>query len=239
MSKIKLFDLDESEDSKREFIDKDLPQPYKGALRWVMLGPSTSGKSTLIKNILFNDKWGYNKYFDEFYIFCGSIDDCQEMRTFRTKFHMDKRMRIIQKFNDEEVKSLINQIEEENSQLGTPLKCLFVFDDQICNNLSSSHKLNTLDEIFIRGRHAAISAIISTQKYTSLNSNVRMLNLKYLTIFEGTNEGDLVNVSKEHPLPGSNAKQTLATLKAGLNDKYSNVTIDYLANKEGRLKQQL
>jgi hypothetical protein len=145
-------------------------------------------------------------------------------------------MRIIQKYNDEAVKSLIEQIEESNSELGTPLKILMVFDDQICNGLSSSHKLNAIDEIFIRGRHAGISAIVSTQKYSSLNNNVRMLNLKYLTIFHGTNQGDLESASKEHPLPGENWKDTISILKEHTEKKYSSVTYDYTADVADRLK---
>jgi ABC-type arginine transport system ATPase subunit len=86
MSDLELFEISHADDSKINLIKENLPKPYKGALRWVLLGPSTAGKSTLIKNVLYNIKWGYDKYFDEFYVFCGSMDDCHEMRQLRAKY---------------------------------------------------------------------------------------------------------------------------------------------------------
>ena len=40
-------------DTKLKYIDQTLPKP---AFRWIINGPTMCGKSTLIKNVIFNKK---------------------------------------------------------------------------------------------------------------------------------------------------------------------------------------
>ena len=56
----KIFSIQQPEDYKLKNIPEQLPKPV---FRIVLIGHSGSGKSQFINNILFNNSWGYNKYF--------------------------------------------------------------------------------------------------------------------------------------------------------------------------------
>ena len=232
MVDVQVYDNLARTDARTRVINPMLPQPTKGALRWVLLGPSMAGKSTIIKNVLFNDKWGYNKYFDEIYAFIGSLGDVADLKTEVHKRGLTDDICVQHKFNNDDVENLFDQIELANSKATNKSRVLFIFDDQITNGLSSKSKPNIIDTLYVRGRHALCSVIISTQKYRLLNNNVRQLNVTYLTIFEGTNSADLEAVSAEHN-GTKTPKQLLAILRSKLTSKYDTLTIDY--NRQGLL----
>lgn len=221
-------------DKKLKLIDKALPKP---PFRWCILGPTQAGKSTLIRNILFNVKFGYEKYFDEIYIFIGSLDDIIETQELIKRFKLTKKMKVEQKFDPDATSELFDSIEKDSIKPNPP-KVLMIFDDQICNSLCSSGKLGIIDQIFVRGRHANISCIISSQKYMSLNNNIRALNLSQLTIFSGTSSTDLDKVVEEH-VGVYDEKSMLQTIKDRIEQRYNFVTIDNSKNGKERLLDML
>jgi hypothetical protein len=204
---VKIFNHNKKPDTKVNFIANGLPKPKNGALRWILLGPTGSGKSNIIKNVLYHKEWRYvspngKGYFDEVYAFMGSLDDVEELKQLTKKYRLEDTISVHNEYDDNLVRKLYRDIEEENSQLISegkePSRVLFIFDDQVCNNLSRIGKLTCIDRIFIQGRHAFISTIISTQKAKMLNQNMRVLNVSHFTVFHGTNSYDLNTVSQEH-----------------------------------------
>jgi hypothetical protein len=197
--KIKVYKPSVQPDDDLKLIDPKLPQP---PFRLILIGPTMSGKSNLIKNYLFSKEFGYSKYFDEFYIFSGSLDDCEEYEKLAVKARISRKCCIVQLYDDEKVKELSTEIENDATEARKKdekqRKVIFVFDDQICNNVCKPTTLNAIDELFIRGRHFNCSVIISAQTYMKLNQNTRDLNLSHLTIFAGTQPKDLTNIVKEH-----------------------------------------
>lgn len=224
------------DDTKITKINPELPKP---PFRWILVGSSGSGKTNLIKNILFEKKWGYVKYFDEIYVFSGSKDDLEEYKGYANKLNLQNKMGFYQKFDDAGIKKICDEVEEDNNsiRIKNPVRCLFVMDDQICNNVSSISKLNSIDEIMIRGRHAHISCIVSTQKYTALNQNIRKLNASAITIFQQTNRQDLESVAKDHS-DLMNPNELLELFRQHLKEKFSFITIDTKADYGERIRDK-
>lgn len=212
------------DDIKLNKISPELPVP---PVRWVVVGSSGSGKTNLIKNILFEKKFGYCKYFDEIYVFSGSKDDVEEYQGYANKMNMQNKMKVFQKFDEEGIKGICDEVETENNsfRIKNPTRVLFVLDDQLVNGISKISKMNVVDEIFVRGRHCQISCIISTQKYTALNQNIRKLNASAITVFSETNRSDLLQVADDHA-ELMNPKEMMELFKQHLKEKYSFITID-------------
>jgi excinuclease UvrABC ATPase subunit len=109
----KIFEIEQPEDYKLKLINPDLMKPV---FRCVLIGHSGSGKSQFINNVLFNNSFGYNKYFNEIYVFNGSLDDVDAMKQMQANFKM-KNLSIQQKYNDEIVKDLFESIEKDNLKM--------------------------------------------------------------------------------------------------------------------------
>ena len=159
------------------------------------------------------------------------MDDCDSLRQIQANYKM-KNLSIQQKYNDEIVKDLFESIEKDNLKKKLhKSRVLFIFDDQICNNISNIRgKLNALDELATRGRHANCSYIISSQKYKSLNNNIRCLNATNLIVFSGTASSDLEAIAEEHNSMFTK-DQMMDIFRKYLDKKYSFVIIDNFRRK--------
>ncbi len=134
-------------------------------------------------------------------------------------------MHIITEYKDEEMNELYDDIEkDEENEKNEKNNILFIFDDMILNNISNTNKKNTIDKIFIQGRHINASIIISTQKFTSLNLNMRICNLSVITIFSSTNRKEIEQVVEDHSF---NIKKEvlLEYIIDYLNSNYKSITI--------------
>lgn len=221
--------------SKLEKVAKQLPYPNK-ALRWIMLGPTGSGKSVLIKNIIFNKSFGYRDFYDEIYLFIKSKDDVFEFKQLLQQQQMQDKCKIIQKFDNTEVLDLINDIEGDVEKTSKLNNILFVFDDMVLDGISHSNKKSVIDEVFMRGRHANISIIISTQRYKWLNQNMRVNNISNLSVFHGTKASELVAVADEHS-GIFESDDIIKMFKEYLVKRYDYITIDYTADHPFKNKE--
>ena len=183
-----------NKDSIIKYHSKQSKEPSVPLLpmRSLIIGPSASGKTYLLNNLITNI---YKNCFERVYIFSQSIyldrtyDPIKEMQKdiksedlyFETfdeaalQNIINKHSRIITKLKDEKVKEMYNI-------------CIviddFIDDKRISNN---SKALNSL---FIRGRHSFISTICLIQKYISVSPMIR-LNVSALMIFKLKNMKDL------------------------------------------------
>ena len=229
--KIELYESEKLQDYKLKYINNALPQPV---FRWIFSAPSNSGKSTLIKNILFNKNFGYKYYFDEIYAFIGSLDDVLELDNLVKSNDLENKICISNVFDEYKLNELYNNLEKDNSKRKSKIRSLFIFDDMITNNICNRTKMNIIDKIFIQGRHIQASVIITTQKYKALNNNIRQLNATHLTVFSGTQQTDLEQISEEHS--NTKSKEQLQEIfKNNLDRKFNFITID---NKNFNVRNQ-
>lgn len=217
--KLEIYEPDIKADKKLKILAKEIPKP---PFRWVIIGPSGSGKSNLIKNIAFNF---YKKYFDEIYIFIMSKDDAIEYEKLSHSARISKKTQIITKIDLDEIGELYFDIEEDNAYKKSKDRILFVFDDAIIDNISNHYKKNIIDRLFVAGRHANVSTIISTQKYKMLNANMRMTNANVVTVFN-SNAKELQQIADEHNNL-LNTNDMYEMLKELTKERFSFMTIDY------------
>lgn len=247
---IKVFKDNKPYDEKLTTI-KHMNKLLKPPFRLSVVGFSGAGKTNIIKNFIFHF---YKKYFDEFYFFLGSKDEqklfkdlskkhiCKKRKKTKQKLEKqffqenvdsddddyDEKINIISTFDDMELHNLIDEIEEDED---AP-RVLMLFDDMIFSNISNRHKLNSLDRLFMNGRHANISTIIASQKYTSLNQSSRCINCSMIILF-GLNAKELKQASEEH----SNLltpDEFIKMYKEYTKEPYSFIAINYQQNVKDR-----
>lgn len=214
-------------DSKINLIDKKL---FKPPLRQVYLGRTMSGKTNMLKNILFRKEYGYLKYYDEIYFFTDTTDEIFEISYLALKNKVDDKFTFVNGFNPEKVEKLYNDIKKDfrNLEEGKePTRVLMIFDDLITSGISKSNKPTVLDKIFQNGRHYSISIIVLTQSYKAINRNMRSLNISQLFIFYGVPEKELEMVAEEHSTIILGKKDLLQVLKNQLTQPYTFVVIDH------------
>ena len=157
-------------------------------MRIALVGPSQSGKTTLITNMILNI---YRGCFERIYIFSASINIDASWKP--VKDYIENELNInTQKekvfFEDNDFDNL-NQIINNQKHVIEYLKhrnikqlynILIVFDDMLD---SGSMKHNSLlTSLYVRGRHFNCSVITSTQMFRGLDSIIRK-NLQSLYVF--------------------------------------------------------
>lgn len=167
-------------------LHSQLPQP---PFLLTVVAPRKSGKTNLIVNALICDEQFCNK-FDVILIWS---------RTFKH----DSKWRNIQlpegsvtvDFLEQEAMTILEAAEWVAEK--TVVNTLFIFDDMITEGIMNSHRMGTVENIAVRGRHANVSIIIITQMYMALSTSVR--NNSTNSIFFRIRNGDeLDKIAREN-----------------------------------------
>lgn len=209
---IKVYEPMKIEDEKRKLLNPRIPRP---PYRVIMVGQTGSGKSNLIKNFLYT-KGFYKDYFDQIYLWCGSMDDCEEYESLMedTKYRewnekkgeyyktkkgdLEDKMSVSHGVDEDDLQELFEKLETDDEAEND--RILWVFDDMIVNRLlQSKGRMNVLDEAFVRGRHigAGLSVVLSTQKYRQLSQNMRISNSSHLVLYHGLSNLDMDAIGQE------------------------------------------
>ena len=208
---IKVYEPDGSNDERLKILPSQIPKPRFSI---AIIGSTGSGKSNLIKNMIYN--W-YKEYFSEIYIFCGSLDDCDEYeklgdktkckmwnrkkgQLYKTKkMDMSDKIIIEREPSEASLTELYNDLEEEQHEEGKKLRTLFLFDDQITSGLFRSRgNTGIINKIQVQGRHINLSVIYTSQKYKMLPQNARSQNITHLILFNGMSKNEIEVIAKEH-----------------------------------------
>ncbi len=151
-------------------------------IRSVILGPSGSGKTILLQNMIINL---YDKCFERVYIFSPSINvdatwtpvkeyienkmDAHETET--DKFYFDH-------YDQEALESIIATqnkiILEQKSKNKKKLFQILIIIDDMADDSSFSRQSKLLHSLYTRGRHACISTVTATQKFTAISPIIRV-----------------------------------------------------------------
>ena len=169
-----------------------LPQP---AFRLILVAPSSSGKTTLVNNLLTRPEFGYKKLFKKnIFLFSPSIkyDDALDklgVKEENTRSHYDEDF-----INEivEDQKTTINKHTKEKAP-----HILMLFDD-IVFELPKT-KSSELKKLFFYGRKFKISLIITTQKYRQLEPAYR-LNASQYVYFLNINTREYDAIADDQPV---------------------------------------
>ena len=181
----------------------DIPQGNHEILprlsfRGLVQGPSNSGKTVLVVRLLVDPQF-YRGAFDKIYVFSPTassdpgMDPLREyVKTLQNQsvdptFHDILDVKVVQDILDRATK-VTKHLKERKEKFRPQI--LLYFDD-FCDNQAVMHKCGSiLDTLYIRGRHANVSVLISSQRLKLVSSVIRV-NLSFIIIFRLRNNNDL------------------------------------------------
>jgi len=144
---IKVFKTSKDKDYRKQYLNQEFLLP---PFRVVIVGATGSGKTNLIKNILFNKSFGFRDYFDNGFIFIGSGDDYREYsklaNTLTSREYNEKtrdyfkskkipltdKYQIEQSTTEEDLLDIYNELESNDYDNESTI---FIFDDMITDKL--------------------------------------------------------------------------------------------------------
>lgn len=212
-------------------IDKDtIPKKY---FFMVISAPRGSGKSSLTRSMIKNL---FQKEYDYCFLYSPSLDLNDDYSMFNNQ-NPAKGM-IMNKYSDEAKYSTDVQKVIE-TQIGYTLKdkkdrpdILLVLDDVLESRLLRINSwLSTLSH---RGRHMAISVIISLQKIRGIPRTIR-LNVDIWVLFRINNYSELEQMILEF-IPKHKHKQARELIESVFNEKYKYITINSQQDPKTRVR---
>ena len=199
-------------------------------MRSLIIGPSASGKTYLLNNLITNI---YKKCFERVYIFSQSIyldrtyDPIKE-----TQKEIKNEDLYFETFDESALQNIINnhsriisKLKEE--KMSEMYNICIVIDDFIDDRRISNNS-KALNSLFIRGRHSFISTICLIQKYISVSPMIR-LNVSALMIFKLKNMKDL-NALLDETSALINKKKLLEIYERAIEQKYNFLYINLMAD---------
>jgi hypothetical protein len=143
-------------------------------MRMLIVAPSNSGKSNLLKNMLLRPEFGYRDYFTDpktnalnYFVFSrtlGADHTLDSLVDQLPKFHAYRE------WDDTIIRDIM-----EYSRLKTDRGVLLILDDMITDaNAFNKRSGNLLNGLAFMGRHHKVSFIITAQSYTSIQRPIRI-----------------------------------------------------------------
>ena len=188
-----------------EVPESKYKQVGKLPIRSILVGPSGSGKSILLQNMIIDI---YKGLFGRIYIFSPSID--VDHTWLPVKNHIKKELKLEETdeekfyFSEYDPNALSKIIEtqkkvieyQKKENFKKKMAILIVIDD-MADDVQFSRNSRLLHALYTRGRHSCISSICSVQKYVCLSPLIRV-NASELYIFRLRNNQDLTSVIDEN-----------------------------------------
>lgn len=166
-------------------------------LRAIILGPSGSGKSILLQNMILDI---YRDCFSRIYIFSPSINvDYQTWEPVKKYIEKDISNNDNENFyydhyDEESLFNIIDTqrkiIEYQKKHNNKKLFQILIVVDDFADDVKFSRNSKLLHSLFTRGRHSQISTIVATQKFNALSPIIRV-NASNLFIYRLRNYSDL------------------------------------------------
>ena len=166
-------------------------------VRAVILGPSGSGKSILLQNMILDL---YRDCFSRIYIFSPSINvDYQTWEPVKKYINKtipqnDDEEFYYDRYDEESLNNIITTqrkiIEYQKKQNHNKLFSILIVVDDFADDVKFSRNSKLLHSLFTRGRHSQISTVVATQKFNALSPIIRV-NASDLYVFRLRNYSDL------------------------------------------------
>ena len=166
-------------------------------LRAILLGPSGSGKSVLLQNMILDL---YRDCFSRIYIFSPSINvDYQTWEPVKKYIaksipENDDEEFYYAHYDEDALNNIINTqrkiIEYQKKHNHNKLFSILIVVDDFADDVKFSRNSKLLHSLFTRGRHSQISTLVATQKFNALSPIIRV-NASDLYVFRLRNYSDL------------------------------------------------
>jgi len=134
------------------------------------------GKTTIVANLLANEKFPYYKLFDgdDIYIVSNNeLDNKLELLSKRLRIPEENRMH----YDEEMLEVLYEQLEDEfmesKDEGEKPTNKLIIFDDCGYSGDLKNKNYGIVSKIISNGRHCLISSIFNVQKFTQASTTLR------------------------------------------------------------------
>jgi hypothetical protein len=219
--------------NKEEKIPWDNPYLPAPPFRLNLIAQSNSGKTTLILNLLNRDKYFYKEYFeDRVHVFSKSICCDRDWESLDDKIIR----RSYEELSEKELKKIWKKQEQLVEKKGKTRETalLIIADDMIEKIINTSRRPSVLQNMYMRGRHANISVIITTQEYMLLPKTIR-INASGNIIFRINNVRELDQIAEEHAGTLSKNKFKELADKVWSNSPWTFLFIDYTSPNRFRL----
>lgn len=145
-------------------------------MRLLIVGKSQlSGKTNLILNLLLRNQFYRNKYDGQniFIVTNNKLDN--KLKILRKEKDIGDEN--VMEFDEEDLEDLYEQLEDEFLQdvadKKKPSNKLIIFDDVAYSGGLKNKTAGIISKIVMNGRHANISSIFTTQKYSLVSTGVR------------------------------------------------------------------
>ena len=199
-------------------------------MRSLIIGPSASGKTYLLNNLITNI---YKNCFERVYIFSQSIyldrtyDPIKE-----TQKEIKNEDLYFETFDEAALQNIINNhsriIAKLKDEKSKEMYNICIVIDDFIDDRRISNNSKALNSLFIRGRHSFISTICLIQKYISVSPMIR-LNVSALMIFKLKNMKDL-NALLDETSALINKKKLLEMYERAIEQKYNFLYINLMAD---------
>eukprot|EP00438_Fugacium_kawagutii_P028406 Skav208340 [mRNA] locus=scaffold5193:47648:48400:+ [translate_table: standard] len=180
-----------------EYKQSKYPHVPRIPIRSIIVASSTGGKTVLIQNLILDV---YRDCFSPIFIFSPSVHTdptfVEVKKYIRSHMKVDDKKEYIffEHYNPEELEKMKNTqtkiITYMKDHKLKKLHSIFIVVDDHANDLNCVRHSKLLHGLAIRGRHQAISFILSTQKYKNL-ANIIRLDSSSLYIFKLQIQSDL------------------------------------------------
>ena len=162
--------------------------------RKLIIGPSRSGKSNYLLNLIQKD----NNIIDKIYLYAKDLEEPKYQLLINKKEKAGKNFNngptaFIEHSNS--MDDIFSEIEDYNRK--RKRKILIIFDDMINHVMSDKKAQQILKDIFIRCKNLNISLCFLTQSYFSVPKDVR-LNFSHYILFKLNNKRELQNIAINH-----------------------------------------
>jgi len=217
MSELKILKVKDANSKPSKPLHPHLPQPPACVL---MVSPVKTGKSTIISNLLLNDKFYGPEYFDDVMVISNTINNDLTSRFIKEHFDVEDH------YDDSMIEKLIERQTSFKKKEDQPEVALVL--DDILGSLKSGSLVNTLSARF---RHYNIKLLLfSTQVFRYVNNVVRQNTTDLIVGSPFPNRKELLKVAEEYGSVVGGQQNWLKIYAAATPERYNFLYMDLQSN---------